>query len=239
MLEAFRTQLSFRKCLLNECVTSDRSFRSSAFCLPQLAHLEMGRLVLQPQPQALSWGPVPTLVPRVLSFLGEALTLPAPPPPSPNPKLPADGAVLELFHLAQCTHRPNPLLNDTLLPSTDGGEGAGPTRLWFLFPRVQQNSWEAFSLLGQLPCMPQSLQEVFRMWCWFPSCLVYRGTPGVPSSCGVFMGAHTLVISCSVSLCAVDLLGCLSVRCLQGSRLASSLPQQKVLAGRAFCFIKD
>lgn len=64
-------------------------------------------------------------------------SLPAPPLPAPNPKLPADGAVLELFPLAQCTHRPNPPLNDTLLPSAEGGEGAGPTRLWFLFPLRQ------------------------------------------------------------------------------------------------------
>ena len=38
---------------------------------------------------------------------------------------------------------------------------------------------------------------------------VYRGTPVMPFSCGVFKGADKLVISCSVSLCAADLLGCL------------------------------
>lgn len=43
------------------------------------------------------------------STLEQVLTACAP-SSSPNPKLPADGAVLELFHLAQCTHRPNPPL---------------------------------------------------------------------------------------------------------------------------------
>uniref|UniRef100_A0A1Y7VMB8 Zinc finger protein 934 n=1 Tax=Mus musculus TaxID=10090 RepID=A0A1Y7VMB8_MOUSE len=28
-----------------------------------------------------------------------------------------------------------------------------------------QNSRKAFCLLGQLPCMPQRRQEVFRSWC--------------------------------------------------------------------------
>ena len=85
--------------------------------------------------------------------------------------------------------------------------------LWFLFPCVQQNSREAFCLLGQLPCMPQSPQEVFRLWCWVPHCPMYRGTPGMPSSCGVFREADKLVISFSVALCAADLLGCLRLWC--------------------------
>ena len=38
----------------------------------------------------------------------------------------------------------------------------GPYGLWFLFPCVQQNSREAFNLLGQLPPILQSAQETFR-----------------------------------------------------------------------------
>ena len=90
--------------------------------------------------------------------------------------------------------------------------GVGGYGVWCLFLCVQQNSREAFSLLGQLPCMPQSPQEVFRLWCWVPHCPMYRGTPGMPSSCGIFRGADKLVISCSVALCATDL-GCLRLWC--------------------------
>jgi hypothetical protein len=49
----------------------------------------------------------------------------------------------------------------------------------------------------------------------------------MPSSCAVFRGADKLVISCSVALCTVYLLGCLWLWYLQWSRLASSLSQQK------------
>ena len=77
-----------------------------------------------------------------------------------------------------------------------------------------------------------------------PSCPVYRGTTEVPSSCGVFRGADKLEISysfalmqqicwdasgygvsCPTALIIVDLLGWLMIWYLQGSRLASSLPQ--------------
>ena len=81
---------------------------------------------------------------------------------------------------------------------------------------------------------------------WLSSCLVYRGTPGMPSNCVVFRGVHKLVISCSIVLCAADLLGglwlwcqrlkqtdllgCLRIWFLQESRLASQaeITRQKV-----------
>jgi hypothetical protein len=89
----------------------------------------------------------------------------------------------------------------------------GACGLWFHFPCVQQNSGEPFNLLGQLPCMLQSPQEFFELWCWLPSSPVYRGTPGMPSNCIVFRGVHKLVISCSIVLCAADLLGGLWLWC--------------------------
>lgn len=178
--------------MLNECVTSGRSFPSPAFCLPQLAHLEMGRLVLHPEPQAPSQGPVPTVVPRVLSSLGEALPPPAPPPPSPNPKLPADGAVLELFHLAQCAHRPNPLLNDTLLPSTEGGEGADPTRLWFLFPLRQASGSRS------LPrCLPG----------WHQGPLRSLPVPTSDTMCSPFRGSRSFLPEGELEMRALPLVG--------------------------------
>ena len=108
----------------------------------------------------------------------------------------------------------------------------GACGLWFHFPCVQQNSRKAFNLLGQLPCMLQSPQEVFRLWCWLPSCPVYRGTPGMPSNCVVFRGVHKLVISCSIVLCAADLLGGLWLWCqrLKWSR-SPGMPQDMVSSG--------
>jgi hypothetical protein len=50
----------------------------------------------------------------------------------------------------------------------------GTYGLWFLFPSVQQNFWDAFSLSGPLPCMPQRPREVFRLWYLLPSCPLYR-----------------------------------------------------------------
>lgn len=130
---------------MNECITTDRSLPSPAFRLPQLALPEMDLLVCIPNSKLFLRGLCPHLC-QESYHPWERLSLLAPPPPGPNPKLPADGAVLELFHLAQCSHRPNPLLNDTLLPSTEGGEGAGPTRLWFLFPLRQASGSRS------LPC---------------------------------------------------------------------------------------
>ena len=49
---------------------------------------------------------------------------------------------------------------------------------------------------------PGSLQTVVPVG-QFP---VYRGAPGMPSSCGVFRGEDKLEISCSVALCTADLL---------------------------------
>ena len=83
--------------------------------------------------------------------------------------------------------------------------------------------FQSFSLLDRLPCMPQSPQEVFRLWCLLYSCSVYRRGSGMPSSHGVFREADKLqsvtLLSCSsrspgmpVALCA-DLLGCLRVYC--------------------------
>jgi hypothetical protein len=89
----------------------------------------------------------------------------------------------------------------------------GAYALSFLFSCVQQNSREAFSQSSQLPCMPQSPREVFRMWCLLPSCPVYRGASGMPSSCGVFRGADKLMISCSIALCVADILRCLRLWC--------------------------
>jgi hypothetical protein len=61
---------------------------------------------------------------------------------------------------------------------------------------LQHNSREAFSLLGQLPCMPQSPPP----------------PPRRSSDCGV---------GCSVALYTEELLGCLQAVCLQGSRQTS------------------
>lgn len=89
----------------------------------------------------------------------------------------------------------------------------------------------AFSLLGQLSHMRQRPWEVFRLWYQLPSCPVYIAIPGMASSCGVFRGADMLVISCSDALCAMDLLGCLRMWYLQGSRLSSCQCQQKCRIG--------
>jgi hypothetical protein len=91
----------------------------------------------------------------------------------------------------------------------------------FCFPVCSRTlSPEAFSLLGQLLWIPQSRQDVFRLWCLFPGCPVYRGGPELPSSCDVFRGADKLAqlpsvqqnvprggISCQTVLSAEDLLG--------------------------------
>jgi hypothetical protein len=56
--------------------------------------------------------------------------------------------------------------------------------------------------------MPQSLQEVFGLWCLLPNLHMHGQAPGMPSSCSVFRGTDLLVINFSVSLCIADLLGC-------------------------------
>ena len=43
----------------------------------------------------------------------------------------------------------------------------GPTDFGFSFPVCKR---EAFSMLGQVPCMPQNPQEVFRLWCTVALC---------------------------------------------------------------------
>ena len=84
--------------------------------------------------------------------------------------------------------------------------------LWFLFSLSQQNSREAFSLLGQLTYMAQTV-VVFRLWCLLPDGHVYRGSPGMLSSCGIFRGIDKLSISCSVALYTAYDLGCLRLWC--------------------------
>jgi hypothetical protein len=76
--------------------------------------------------------------------------------------------------------------------------------LWFLFPCVYQISRESFRLMGQLCCKTLSPWEVFRLWCQLLSCLVYRGTPGIPSGCGTLAGQTS---SLFIALAAADFLG--------------------------------
>ena len=71
-------------------------------------------------------------------------------------------------------------------------------------------------LIAQLPCVQRN--------------------SGMPSSCGIFRVADKLMISCSVVLCAVDLLESLRMWYLQGSRVASNLSQQKALDERGVVF---
>lgn len=84
-----------------------------------------------------------------------------------------------------------------------------------------------------------SVWEVFRLWCSWPSYPVCKRTSGMPSSWSVFSRTDKLANSCSVApgcsrspgmpvaLCAKDLLGCFTMWCLQGNKLASSLSWQK------------
>lgn len=70
----------YKECLLNECVTNDRSFPSPAFCLTQLAHLEIYWFCI-PNPRGLG----PHLC-QESYHPWERLSLPAPPlkPQTPN-----------------------------------------------------------------------------------------------------------------------------------------------------------
>jgi hypothetical protein len=74
----------------------------------------------------------------------------------------------------------------------------GTYRLWFLFPCVQQNFREAFSVFGQLP--------------------------SVLLSCGVYCSEYRI---CSAALSAADPLGWVRIWCLHGSRPPRSLLSRK------------
>lgn len=90
----------------------------------------------------------------------------------------------------------------------------GAYRLWFLFPCVQHGGFQE----GQLPCMLQSPQEVFKtVVC---NCAVCCKSPGMPQA----------VVSDALN--AADLLKWLRIYWLQGNRLARSVPQQKGQGGR-------
>jgi hypothetical protein len=69
----------------------------------------------------------------------------------------------------------------------------GPTHCGFCFPVCSRTP-------GRLSVCQVSYQACHR-------------DPGMPSSCDVFRRADKLVISCSVALCAADLLGCLRLCC--------------------------
>ena len=82
------------------------------------------------------------------------------------------------------------------------------TACGFCVPVCSRIPGEALSLLDPLSCIPQILQEVFRLWCLLPNCPLFRGAPGILARCGVFRGVYKLVISCFVALCVANLLGC-------------------------------
>jgi hypothetical protein len=86
-----------------------------------------------------------------------------------------------------------------------GGRGYG---LWFPFLYTAELQ-EGFQSVVSVALHGTELQEVFRLCCQLPSCLLYRGTPRMPASCGLFRETDELMISCSVALCATDLLVCL------------------------------
>ena len=71
---------------------------------------------------------------------------------------------------------------------------------------------------------------------WIAQLPCVQRNSGMPSSCGIFRVADKLMISCSVALCAVDLLESLRMWYLQGSRVASNLSQQKALDERGVVF---
>lgn len=132
---------------------------------------------------------MPTPVPRVLSSLGEALAA-CTPSSSPKPQITCRWCCPGAFHLAQCAHRPNPLLNDTLLPSTEGGEGAGATRLWFLFPLRQASGSRIPALLpgwhqGPLRSLPVPTSDTM--------CSPFRGSRSFLPEGELEMGALPLV----------------------------------------------
>lgn len=94
-----------------------------------------------------------------------------------------------------------------------------------LCPSEHPGDFQTVVSVSQLPCVQQTSWDDFSLWClWgsrqvgnqlptYPLCIGY---PGMPSGCDV---------SWPDALSAANLLASLRLCCLQGSRLAGSMPQ--------------
>lgn len=174
---------------MNECVTSDRTSPSPPFCLPQLAHLEMGLLGFASlTPSSFSGACAHTCVKSpIILGRGPRCLHPLLQPQTPN--------YLQMVlswsfpSCPMCSQTPPPL-NDTLLPSTEGGEGAGATRLWFLFPLRQASGSRIPALLpgwhqGPLRSLPVPTSDTM--------CSPFRGSRSFLPEGELEVGALPLV----------------------------------------------